>query len=194
MGLETAQNISELNVNWPLGTDPVSQGDDHVRLIKDVLANVFPGNTAPGTFGVDFTLDPYGIAVRWATVSEDLRVDRQILGSPQVAVGLATVNGLTGAFTGPNEGINAVTREAAGTYDVQLADTQWNTIDDLQLCGDVEFGLAGVGAMVMRNPVGAGHSTATGWVSITTQVVAGNNITVADCVTFSPVIFDSGRD
>lgn len=45
MGLETSTPgyISDLDKTWPLGTDPRSQGDDHVRYIKKVLKNVFPG-------------------------------------------------------------------------------------------------------------------------------------------------------
>ena len=48
MGLETATYIGQLDENWPLGTDPVSRGDDHLRLIKSVLQNQFPnlGNEA----------------------------------------------------------------------------------------------------------------------------------------------------
>lgn len=43
MGLETATFISGLNVNNPVGaTDPKSQGDDHLRLIKSTLLNTFP--------------------------------------------------------------------------------------------------------------------------------------------------------
>lgn len=37
MGLENATTIAELNAAWPLGTDWLSQGDDHVRLLKAVL-------------------------------------------------------------------------------------------------------------------------------------------------------------
>ena len=37
MGLETGDTIADLNPNWPLGTDPKSQGDDHLRLIKEVM-------------------------------------------------------------------------------------------------------------------------------------------------------------
>ncbi|MFT3973158.1 MAG: tail fiber domain-containing protein [Amaricoccus sp.] len=37
MGLEAASKISQLNAAWPLGTDPRSQGDDHLRLIKSVM-------------------------------------------------------------------------------------------------------------------------------------------------------------
>ncbi len=39
MPLETGTKISDLNAAWPLGSDPKSQGDDHLRLIKAVLQN-----------------------------------------------------------------------------------------------------------------------------------------------------------
>ena len=41
MGLETATFISQLSATNPLATDPISQGDDHLRLIKDVLQEQF---------------------------------------------------------------------------------------------------------------------------------------------------------
>lgn len=34
MGLETFGFIDDLNPDWPLGTDPVSEGDDHIRGVK----------------------------------------------------------------------------------------------------------------------------------------------------------------
>lgn len=37
MAVETATTIAGLNKLWPLGTDPRSEGDDHIRLIKSVL-------------------------------------------------------------------------------------------------------------------------------------------------------------
>lgn len=46
MGLETATYISELDNLWPLVGDPVNQGDDHLRLLKDILQNQFPNFTA----------------------------------------------------------------------------------------------------------------------------------------------------
>lgn len=39
MPLETGTTIAELNELWPLGSDPKSEGDDHLRLIKSVLQN-----------------------------------------------------------------------------------------------------------------------------------------------------------
>ena len=44
MGLEAATYISELNTSNPVGaTDPKSQGDNHIRLIKSTLQSTFPG-------------------------------------------------------------------------------------------------------------------------------------------------------
>ena len=43
MGLETATYIHELDSANPVGgADPKSQGDDHIRLVKDTLQNTFP--------------------------------------------------------------------------------------------------------------------------------------------------------
>jgi len=43
VGVETASFLAQLNLNWPLGADSRSQGDDHLRLIKQVLKTTFPG-------------------------------------------------------------------------------------------------------------------------------------------------------
>jgi hypothetical protein len=48
MGIETATFIASLNLGWPLGLDTVSQGDDHLRLIKKVLKATFPGAGGQG--------------------------------------------------------------------------------------------------------------------------------------------------
>ena len=42
MGLEAANNIGELNPAWPLGSDPKSEGDNHIRLIKSILQASWP--------------------------------------------------------------------------------------------------------------------------------------------------------
>ncbi len=47
MGLETGNFIDDLNPDFPLGTDPVAEGDDHLRLIKRCLK----GNVAGDTLG-----------------------------------------------------------------------------------------------------------------------------------------------
>lgn len=50
MALETGTFISELTQTNPLGSDPKSQGDDHLRLIKKTILNTFPNFV--GTTGV----------------------------------------------------------------------------------------------------------------------------------------------
>ena len=190
---ENATNISELDVNEPTGAGLVSQGDDEFRQLKDVLQNVFPGNTAPGVYQVDQNVTPYGYFGRFMQITEDLTVGRQILASPQVAIGLTTIDGVLGVITGPNEGIDAVTKEGTGLYDIQLAETQWDSIDDLILCGSAAMGLTGAGLLQLALPTGSGHTTATGWVQVITFEADGQTA-IADAETFKVAIFDAGRD
>jgi hypothetical protein len=46
MALETGSYIHELTITNPISTDPKSQGDDHLRLIKTVLRTHFPSEGA----------------------------------------------------------------------------------------------------------------------------------------------------
>lgn len=48
MGLEAGTTISSLITSNPTSSDPVSQGDDHIKLIKSVLQAQFPGSTSTG--------------------------------------------------------------------------------------------------------------------------------------------------
>ena len=41
MGVETATYISQLSATNPLGSDPISEGDQQIRLVKDVLQKQF---------------------------------------------------------------------------------------------------------------------------------------------------------
>lgn len=47
MPIESATEIQELNPSWPTGVDPISEGDDHVRLVKTSIQGSFPGMTGP---------------------------------------------------------------------------------------------------------------------------------------------------
>jgi microcystin-dependent protein len=42
MALETGSYISDLVVTNPVGSDPIAQADDHIRLLKASLKNTFP--------------------------------------------------------------------------------------------------------------------------------------------------------
>ena len=43
MGIETGGFINDLDISWPLAGDDVSEGDNHLRLIKKVVKASFPG-------------------------------------------------------------------------------------------------------------------------------------------------------
>jgi hypothetical protein len=64
MPLESSANyIDDLVVTNPTSTDPASQGDDHIRLMKRVLKDTFPGLTAP--VNLVGTTVPIGLISAW---------------------------------------------------------------------------------------------------------------------------------
>lgn len=68
MALESAQYVNQLNSSNPLSTDTVSQADDHLRLIKQVLVNTFPNLNAPvtATAAQMNTPVPTGLIAMWS--------------------------------------------------------------------------------------------------------------------------------
>lgn len=71
MPLETASYIHELDAANPAGTDQLSQGDDHLRMLKATLLATFPNITGPVTVDQD-TLNaatsaviPVGLIAIW---------------------------------------------------------------------------------------------------------------------------------
>lgn len=62
MSLESGTYVADLNGANPSGTDPKSQGDDHIRLVKTVLKNSFAG--FPGAVVVT------GVEAQGATVND----------------------------------------------------------------------------------------------------------------------------
>lgn len=57
MPLEIATTISQLDEQWPNGSDSIDRGDDHIRLIKAVLKGGFAGPDGKG-FSIPLTVDP----------------------------------------------------------------------------------------------------------------------------------------
>ena len=49
MALESTTYIDGLVATNPTGTDPRSQGDDHIRLVKSTLRSTFPNITGAVT-------------------------------------------------------------------------------------------------------------------------------------------------
>ena len=73
MGLESATFISDLVPTNPTGLDPRSEGDDHLRLIKEVLQNTFTG-TGEGAAAVGYL--PTGTGAVATNVQTQLRQTR----------------------------------------------------------------------------------------------------------------------
>ena len=74
MSLESASWVTQLNTSNPTATDPVSEGDDHLRMVKTVLKNSFPSTSTAaiipnvsGQSGKYLTND--GTDTSWGTVS-----------------------------------------------------------------------------------------------------------------------------
>ena len=67
MPLETATYLDDLNADNPVGNDPRSHGDDHIRLIKKVLKNTFPDQT-----GVFSAVEPLTTITRAASLTWDV--------------------------------------------------------------------------------------------------------------------------
>jgi hypothetical protein len=84
MGLETGTYIEDLIPANPAGTDPKSQGDDHIQLIKSTIQNSFPNTTGAWT-----TSDP--IAAGAAVDPGQLMQLGQL---PPVAFGNFDLNGV----------------------------------------------------------------------------------------------------
>ena len=101
MGLETATFISQLSATNPLATDPISQGDDHLRLIKDVLQEQF---TSLGATAVTTTAGELNILDGVTATNTELNyLDITTLGTSenskavtQSAGGVITVGGAAG--------------------------------------------------------------------------------------------------
>lgn len=83
MGLESATYVSDLVNTNPVGGDPVSQGDDHLRLLKATLQSTFPNASKIFRF-------PTGVAEKTADYSVVAPTDSGLI---------IPVNATTGAKT-----------------------------------------------------------------------------------------------
>jgi microcystin-dependent protein len=124
MSLETATTISGLVSSNPTPGDPVSQGDDHLRLIKSVLKIQFPGTAGQGyatpitateaelnhVHGVTVDIMPYlmpvGAIIIWfgSTVPTGWKICDGTLGTPDLrgrfVMGVNTAGGFPDFMTG----------------------------------------------------------------------------------------------
>jgi hypothetical protein len=75
MPLEVATYVNQLDENWPTGGDKQDRGDDHIRLIKDVMKNTLAGSTGDG-WDSPVTVDPAflnGLAARLTAIEQSIK-------------------------------------------------------------------------------------------------------------------------
>ena len=92
MGLETGDFIDDLNSDWPLGTDPVAEGDDHLRLIKRCLQ----GNVAGDATSTTLLAAAASILAAQATGSQTVG-SAQVTEQPTAAEDLTRLDYVDGA-------------------------------------------------------------------------------------------------
>jgi len=118
MTVESASYISGLVPAYPPGSDSISEGDDHLRLIKSVLQGTFPnanaamngihtGTSAPtsttaGQLWFDTTYNVLKIRneadAAWVTLNVSPITDFKILGSNTIGWILPTADGIADQF------------------------------------------------------------------------------------------------
>lgn len=70
MPVEQAQYLDTLTPEWPLGTDPQKDGDDHIRMIKQVLQNTFP-NLNGAVNANPLSLNNLNAGITWNTPASE---------------------------------------------------------------------------------------------------------------------------
>lgn len=173
MALENAQYINTLNASNPLSTDTVSQADDHLRLIKNVLKNTFPNLSAPVTATADQINIPFpsGGIIMWSgsigaipsgwklcdgTSGTPNLVDRFIVGAGSSytvgAIGGANSVTLTESQIPVHTHTVTATSSAAGAHNHTLSDPgHSHTIAAVQETGGGVFNGGAYGSTVTRS-------------------------------------------
>jgi hypothetical protein len=77
MSVETATYLSQLDITKPTATDPKSEGDDHIRLLKSTNKNTFPNFTAAPLLATQAQLDKLvtSVALNPSTPANAIFVD-----------------------------------------------------------------------------------------------------------------------
>ena len=180
MGVETATFISQLSATNPLATDPISEGDDQIRLVKDVLQKQF---TTLGAAAVTTTAAELNILdTVTATATELNYLDITTLGTSEASkVVTADANGdvtiADGAYdfdVASHDGTNGLL--LGGTL-VTATATELNLID----------GYTGTTAELNYNDI---TTLGTAEASKTLSASSGSAVILSDFVTSRPVIKD----
>ena len=124
MGLESVTHLDDLDATNPVGTDPRSEGDDHIRNVKSALLTDFPGISGIVT-STHSELNYVDVTAGTLTASKAIVVD----GSSKIdnlKVDNIDINGNTISSTDTN---GTITITPHGTGDIILDGQKWPQAD-----------------------------------------------------------------
>jgi hypothetical protein len=153
VGLETDFDyLDDLNVTWPLGTDPVSEGDNHVAGLKNAIRSAINND---GTFTSLFLATVEALRLEGAAAKFFLRY-LDVLSSLDISTGLRAANNEGGLTLTTDGGITtlAITDDALAALSAVFiaAPESFATYlaNELNLLADA------TGLTVQRNSAGGG--------------------------------------
>ena len=141
MGVETATFISQLSATNPLGTDPISEGDDQIRLVKEVLQAQF---TSLGAAAVTGTAAELNLIDGYTGTTAELNyLDITTLGTSEDSKALTQASSVvTVGATSGNQVLNIASHDLvdgglklAGTL-VTASAAELNLLDGKSVVGD----------------------------------------------------------
>ena len=190
MPKETASHINQLVATNPDGADPKTQGDDHIRMIKQVLLTDFP-NIA-GAVTADHTELSYCDGVTSAIQTQINTVNSNISGlsSSKVAKSGDT---MTGALNWAAYGTNCITNgngDAASYATHNLIIRTWyglgihDNADTCRMVIDARTGsISGQGTATFANLSLSNNATVSGALTVTGATALNGGATVPTKVT-----------
>ena len=124
MGLESVTHLDDLDATNPVGTDPRSEGDDHIRNIKSMLLTDFPGISGVVT-STHSELNFVDVTAGALTASKALVADSSSK-IDNLKVDNIDINGNTISSTDTN---GTITITPHGTGDIILDGQKWPQAD-----------------------------------------------------------------
>ncbi len=124
MGLESVTHLDDLDATNPLGTDPRSEGDDHIRNIKSMLLTDFP-NISGVVTSTHSELNFADVTAGTLTASKAIVVDSSSK-IDNLKVDNIDINGNTISSTDTN---GTITITPHGTGDIILDGQKWPQAD-----------------------------------------------------------------